>query len=30
MKDMRLVRNDISPDIVFPQDKYLTLVIENK
>ncbi|MGN1393723.1 MAG: type II-A CRISPR-associated protein Csn2 [Succinivibrionaceae bacterium] len=30
MKDIRLVRYDISSDIVIPQDKYLTLVIENK
>ena len=30
MKELRLVRYDISSDIVIPQDKYLTLVIENK
>jgi CRISPR type II-A-associated protein Csn2 len=30
MKELKLVRHDFSSDIVIPQDKYLTLVIENK
>lgn len=30
MKELRLVRNDISSDIIITQNKYLTLVIENK